>query len=225
MILHIESATRNCSVALANKGELIGVKELNEGSFSHSEKLHAFIDELMLEASIEMKDLSAVAVSKGPGSYTGLRIGVSAAKGICYSMGIPLLAVPTLESLAHQLHPEKGSYIIPMIDARRMEVFNAIYNSDLELVTPTQATVLDETSFADLFDKAPVYLIGDGADKCIDLFKHENARIIQGKSPSSKEMVPLAYELFKNSKFEDVAYFEPYYLKDFVAGKPKKPLL
>lgn len=225
MILHIESATRNCSVALANKGELIGLKELNEGSFSHSEKLHAFIEELMLDASVKMSDLSAVAVSKGPGSYTGLRIGVSAAKGICYAMGIPLLAISTLESIAHQVNAEEGSFIIPMIDARRMEVFNAIYDSDKNLIEPTQATVLDEHSFADLFEKAPCYMIGDGADKCTDLFDHQNARFIVGKSPSSREMVPLAFQMFQQERFEDVAYFEPYYLKDFVAGKPKKPLI
>ena len=220
LILSIETATTNCSVSLSKNGETLLLKEDNSNNYSHAERLHVFIDETLREANIERSELEAIAVSKGPGSYTGLRIGVSAAKGLCYALDIPLISVSTLEALAYQVNVDNG-VIVPMLDARRMEVYSAIYSSNLKQVRDIEAQILDESSFTQELSKGKVYFIGNGVEKTKALLKHENAFFIEGKLPSANQMSALAYLKYKKSDTEDVAYFEPYYLKDFVALKPK----
>ena len=220
LILNIETATTNCSVALAKDGKTIAILEENDKNYSHSERLHVYINEILAKAKKTLKDLDAIAVSKGPGSYTGLRIGVSAAKGLCFSLDIPLISVNTLEALAHQVKIDRG-FIIPMLDARRMEVYSAIYNHKQELIRDTEAQILDENSFKDLLNKDQVYFIGSGVEKTKELLQHKNACYIEDKLPSANEMSMLSYEKYKKSDTEDVAYFEPFYLKDFVVLKPK----
>ncbi len=197
------------------------MKEINEGHFSHAEKLHPFIEEVIRQSNISFSDLSAVAVSKGPGSYTGLRIGVSAAKGLCYTLDIPLISVDTLQVLASAAEADKDSLIIPLLDARRMEVYGAVFNSDFEQIRETEAEIIDENSFADFLKNGKIYFLGDGAEKCKEVIKDKNAVFLKDYFPSSKNMVAFSTQKFRNSDFEDVAYFEPFYLKDFIAGKPK----
>ncbi len=213
-ILNIETATKNCSVALAKNGETILCKEMAEQGFSHAEKLHLFIEEIIKEAGITFSDLSAVGVSQGPGSYTGLRIGVSAAKGLCYAQEIPLISVDTLTVLANQLQIENG-IIIPMIDARRMEVYSAIFNAKKEMIREVQAEILTDSSFSDIDD--PVYFVGDSNEKAKTIVSKSNFNFVDTVFyPSAKEMSAISYKKFLNNSFEDVAYFEPYYLKDFM---------
>ncbi len=218
MILCIETATTNCSVALGKEGKLVALKEDYSSDYSHAERLHLFIDAILRENDLESKDLSGVAVSKGPGSYTGLRIGVSAAKGLCFSLDIPLISIPTLTSLARQVDVEAGEFIIPLLDARRMEVYTAGFNSSFDQVFDTRAQILEEDAFAAYLDKGVVTFIGNGVEKFQKICRHENAVFIKGKLPSAAEMPSIAFEKFQKSDFEDVAYFEPYYLKDFKAG-------
>ncbi len=220
LILNIETATTNCSVALAKDGDTIALLEENDKNYSHSERLHIYINDVLVKANISMKELDAIAVSKGPGSYTGLRIGVSAAKGLCYSLDIPLISVHTLEALAHQVNVDKG-FIVPMLDARRMEVYSSIYNHNYELVRDTEAQILDEYSFQNILNQDDVYFIGSGVEKTKELIQHENANFIENKLPSANEMSLLSFKKYKISDMENVAYFEPYYLKDFVALRPK----
>lgn len=213
-ILNIETATKNCSVALAKNGETILCKEMAEEGFSHAEKLHLFIEEIIKEAGITFSDLSAVAVSQGPGSYTGLRIGVSAAKGLCYALEIPLISVDTLTVLANQLQIENG-IIIPMIDARRMEVYSAIFNAKKEMIREVQAEILTDCSFSDIDDA--VYFVGDSNEKAKTILTKSNFNFVDTVFyPSANEMSAISYKKFLNNSFEDVAYFEPYYLKDFM---------
>lgn len=213
-ILNIETATKNCSVALAKNGETILCKEMAEQGFSHAEKLHLFIEEIIKDADITFSDLSAVAVSQGPGSYTGLRIGVSAAKGLCYALEIPLISVDTLTVLASQLQIENG-IIIPMIDARRMEVYSAIFNVKKEMIREVQAEILTDSSFADI--DTPVYFVGDSNEKAKTILTKSNFNFVDTIfHPSAKEMSAISYRKFLDNSFEDVAYFEPYYLKDFM---------
>ena len=219
-ILNIETATKNCSVAIAKDGKTILCKEMAEEGYSHAEKLHVFINEILNEIEISYKDLSAVAVSQGPGSYTGLRIGVSAAKGLCYALDIPLIAIDTLEVLASQVKVANG-IIIPMIDARRMEVYSAIFDSKLNKIREVQAEIIEEDSFSTI--DLPIYFVGDCASKCKTVLTKENFIFLEDKIfPSANEMSALSYEKFKNNDTVDVAYFEPYYLKDFVGTFPKK---
>lgn len=220
-ILNIETATKNCSVSIAKNGEVLAMKELNDGNYSHAEKLHPFIQEVLKEASVKNEEIDAVAVSKGPGSYTGLRIGVSAAKGLCFSFEKPLISVETLKSLAHSLIIEEGR-ILPMLDARRMEVYAAVYNEHYEEIREIKAEIIDENSFSDYLNQGKVYFLGDGAAKCKEVITHKNAIFIEGKFPSSKEMAQLSYDKYKKNDIEDVAYFEPFYLKDFVVTPEKK---
>lgn len=220
-ILHIETATKNCSVSVADKGELLAIQELNDGNYSHAEKLHPFIQQVMEEAKLSFNDVDAVAVSKGPGSYTGLRIGVSAAKGLCFAFDKPLISIETLQSLAHKVSTEEG-VIIPMLDARRMEVYAAVYNSKHEQVRDIKAEIIAENSFQEYLLKGKVYFLGDGAEKCKEVITHENAVFIDGEFPSAKEMVKLSFDKYKKNDIEDVAYFEPFYLKDFVVTPEKK---
>lgn len=220
LVLNIETATTNCSVSLSKDGETLVLKEDNSSGYSHAEMLHVFIDEVFKISKIKPSEIDAVSVSKGPGSYTGLRIGVSAAKGLCFALNKPLIAIGTLESLAHQVHIEEG-FIVPMLDARRMEVYSAIYNSKLELFREIKAEILTLESYSDLLKSSKVYFIGNGVKKTKSLIQHPNAVFIEGKLPSANEMAFLAELKYEKSDTEDVAYFEPYYLKDFIALKKK----
>ena len=217
VILCIETATTNCSVAIAVDGKIIALEEDNNHQYSHAEKLHLFIDEVLAKSGTLKSSLQAIAVSKGPGSYTGLRIGVSAAKGLCFAMDIPLISIPTLEALAHQAVIENG-LIIPMLDARRLEVYAAVFSSENDQIRETKAEVLDKNSYYDYLKINNVCFIGDGVEKFKSLCKHKNAIFMEGKLPSAKQMGVLAEIKYRKNDFEDVAYFEPYYLKDFIPG-------
>jgi len=217
IILNIETATKNCSVALAKEGKIVACKEIAEQNFSHAEKLHVFIEELLIENQLQFSDLSAIAVSQGPGSYTGIRIGVSSAKGFCYALNIPMIAIDTLQLTAKQIQIEDG-IIIPMIDARRMEVFTAFYDKNYQQIRNTQAEIIDETSYQEISEI--IHLVGDGTEK----FKNtltDNKFIFHSDVvfPSAKQMTQLSFDKFLKNDFVDVAYFEPYYLKDFVLTK------
>jgi len=227
LILCIETATTVCSVVLAKDGKLISIREINKG-YTHAENITIFIDEVLKEAKLKPTDIDAVCVSKGPGSYTGLRIGVSTAKGLCYALDKPLLSINSLFSMAEGVRNSQFSILnsqfcfCPMIDARRMEVYCAIYNQSGAEVKPTCAEIIDENSFADLLSKNKIYFFGDGAEKCkAILSKHKNAVFVSDIFPSAKNMIKLAEEKYNQKQFEDVAYFEPYYLKEFIAGKKK----
>ncbi len=217
-ILCIETSTTNCSVALVKDKEVIRLKEDYDSTYSHAERLHTFIDDVVKDQGISLKDLSAISISKGPGSYTGLRIGVSAAKGLCFALDIPLISVPTLQSLALQVPYQKGIYIVPMIDARRMEVYSAVFSDSYEEIRETKAEILIDSSFEEYLHKDKVYFIGNGVEKFSVICNAKNAVFISGKLPSANEMAGLSYAKFLNKDFEDVGYFEPYYLKDFVTG-------
>jgi tRNA threonylcarbamoyladenosine biosynthesis protein TsaB len=219
-ILNIETATTNCSVSLSKNGKTILLKEDYNNNYSHAERLHIYIDAVLNEAGITSKDLDAVAVSKGPGSYTGLRIGVSAAKGLCFALDKPLVSVSTLEALAHQVIYNDG-VIVAMLDARRMEVYSAIFDSKYHQIRETEAQIIDADSFNSYLQEGKVYFIGNGVEKTKTLINHPNAVFIEDKLPSANEMSFLVYNKFKIMDTENVAYFEPYYLKDFVALKPK----
>ncbi|MBW1294640.1 tRNA (adenosine(37)-N6)-threonylcarbamoyltransferase complex dimerization subunit type 1 TsaB [Aquimarina litoralis] len=216
-ILCLETSTTNCSVALCKSGEVISLKEDYDVKYSHAERLHQFIKLVLEDAKIAFEELDAVAVSKGPGSYTGLRIGVSSAKGLCYGLGIPLISISTLHALALQLECNKG-YIVPMIDARRMEVYSTIFSNDYIQERAIDAEILTSESYDTYLKNNKVYFIGNGVDKFKEICEHENAVFVLEKLPSSKEMAMLSYQKYITSDFEDVSYFEPYYLKDFIAG-------
>ncbi|MCD9575834.1 tRNA (adenosine(37)-N6)-threonylcarbamoyltransferase complex dimerization subunit type 1 TsaB [Flavobacterium soyae] len=213
-ILNIETATKNCSVSIAKNGETIFCKEIAEEGYSHAEKLHVFIEEVIAESGITVQDLGAIAVSQGPGSYTGLRIGVSAAKGLCFALNIPLIAVDTLQTLASKANVSDGK-IIPMLDARRMEVYSEIFNADLEVERGIQAEIITEDSFAAYTEK--LYFVGDCAEKCKPVLTKENFVFLEEiKYPSAREMSKISFDKYQISDTVDVAYFEPYYLKDFM---------
>lgn len=219
-ILNIETATRNCSVSIARDGEVIALKEVAESGYSHAEKLHVFIEEALLESQLRFSDLQAVAVSQGPGSYTGLRIGVSAAKGLCYALNIPLIAVDTLQVLASQVQINDG-LIVPMIDARRMEVYSAIYDTQFHQVRGVEAQIIDENSFAEY--RQNLYFVGDCQSKCQEVLKAENHFFLsETEFPSAKEMAKISYKKMTQNTFENLAYFEPFYLKDFMVTTAKK---
>ena len=216
-ILCIETTTTNCSVALAKDGIIATLLEDNDKAYSHAEKLHVFIDKVLTKSGISKNQLDAVAVSKGPGSYTGLRIGVSAAKGLSYALDIPLIAISTLEALSFQIQNPEG-YIIPMIDARRMEVFTTVFDENFKQIIPIEALILNENSFEDYLSKSKVSFLGNANEKFKAICSHSNAIFIEDKLPSAKQMSVLAEKAYKKSDFENVAYFEPYYLKDFISG-------
>ena len=219
-ILNIETATKNCSVSIAKNGETILCKEIAEEGYSHAEKLHVFIEEIIAEAKISVQDLAAIAVSQGPGSYTGLRIGVSAAKGLCFALNVPLIAVDTLQILASQAKVQDGK-IIPMLDARRMEVYSEIFNANLEIEREIQAEVIDENSFKDFTEN--IYFVGDCAEKCKSVLTKENFVFLEDiKYPSASAMSKISFDKYQKSDTVDVAYFEPYYLKDFMMAPPSK---
>ncbi|WP_136466083.1 tRNA (adenosine(37)-N6)-threonylcarbamoyltransferase complex dimerization subunit type 1 TsaB [Flagellimonas onchidii] len=221
-ILNVETATTNCSVSISEDNNIVCLKENNAINYSHSEQLHVFIKEALDEASLSFSDLDAVAVSKGPGSYTGLRIGVSAAKGLCFSLDLPLIAIPTLQSMALQVSSEEGEVIIPVLDARRMEVYSCVFDNGFQEIRETRAEIIDEDSFQEYSSFKKVHIVGNGAEKCQGVLSHDNFQFDTSIVPSAKEMATLSFEHFKDGIFEDVAYFEPYYLKDFVLQTKKK---
>lgn len=214
MILCLETATTNCSVALFEQGQCISYKENATEGYSHNEQLHEFIEEVMAMAGVELQTLDAIAVSKGPGSYTGLRIGVSTAKGLCYALSIPLIAIETL-SILGQMSANKTPFVIPMIDARRMEVYAAVLNQERAVIQPAFAEILNEESFSVWLKKGAVTFIGNGVNKWQAQCEHKNANFSPSVLPSARIMGALANRAFLTKNFEDVAYFEPYYLKDF----------
>ncbi len=234
LILHIESSTDVCSVALANENGIIDFRESAEVR-SHASILSVFVDEILRKNKTEVSNLQAIAVSMGPGSYTGLRIGVSVAKGLCYGANIPLIALPTLQFMAmgflQQQLKKNGQIVLddalycPMLDARRLEVYTAFFNKHGEFESETTAEIIDENSFNDLLLNNIVYFFGNGSDKCASIITHANARFISGIYPSAKDMIELSQELFQMQDFKDVAYFEPFYLKDFVSTTPKNKIL
>ena len=223
VILNLETSSTNCSVCLAKDGVILAMKELNSENYSHAEKLHVFIEEVMNEAALKMQDLEAIAVSKGPGSYTGLRIGVSAAKGLCYALDVPLVSVSTLKSMASQLKSvDEDALVIPVLDARRMEVYSAVFDNHLNQVRETKAEIIDEQSFEEYIGSTSVHFLGSGAEKIKGIFNSDNLTFHLDVVPSAKEMALISFDKFKNKDFEDVAYFEPYYLKDFVLQTKKE---
>ena len=219
-ILNIETTSKNCSVAVAKDGVPLAIRELAELGYSHAEKLHVFVNEVLQEAALQLNDLDAIAVSQGPGSYTGLRIGVSAAKGFCLALDIPMIAIDTMEVLARQVNLNEG-FIIPLIDARRMEVYTATFNADYSKNEDTKAAIIASDSFSSLDEK--IYFIGDGVAKCKSILVKDSFHFLDAIIfPSSKEMCQLSFEKHKKSDYVNVAYFEPYYLKDFMVTTPKK---
>lgn len=217
-ILNIETSSTVCSVSLCKNGELISFKEINDG-FTHAENLHVFIEEVLKTANISVKELNAVAISKGPGSYTGLRIGVSAAKGLAFSLNIPLIALDTLQLMTNSalINDDSGAVYCPMIDARRMEIYTAVYDKDLKQLKETEALIVDEKSIQPLSSFEKIYFFGDGMQKCKEVLSTlKNANFIDSVLPSAKNMCDLSYKKYSEKQFEDVAYFEPFYLKDFL---------
>ncbi|MGC6428127.1 MAG: tRNA (adenosine(37)-N6)-threonylcarbamoyltransferase complex dimerization subunit type 1 TsaB [Flavobacteriales bacterium] len=219
LILCIETSTKSCSVALSLQGKSIVDRELISKNYSHSEKLTVFVQELMNQSGYEFFQLDAIAISMGPGSYTGLRIGVSTAKGICYASEKPLIAISTLEAMAKGMESkEQNKCYCPMIDARRMEVYCGLYGN---IQSDVQAKILEENSFHEELNHGEILFFGDGAHKFKALCKHPNAHFVNDIFPSAKDMCLLAQQAFDRKEFKDVAYFEPFYLKDFVAGPHK----
>ena len=227
-ILNIETSTDVCSVAISDNGQVVFNKEDHSGP-NHAVKLGVHVDEALSFIDAHGIPLEAVAVSCGPGSYTGLRIGVSMAKGICYGRDVKLISIPTLELMAVPVllgeHPaEEDALIVPMLDARRMEVYAKVMDRALKEVRPIQADIVDADTYKEYLDRGTVYFFGNGAEKCMEVINHPNARLVKGIEPLAKNMAPLAEKRFVEGKFEDVAYFVPFYLKDFVAKMPKKLL-
>jgi len=225
LLLQIETATTSCSVALAKNGIVLGFRQLNQRNI-HAEVITLFIEELLLAADLKYKDLDAIAVSSGPGSYTGLRIGISTAKGLCFALDKPLIAIETLEAMTYGVFNNEiaavteDMLLCPMIDARRMEVFTAIFTAGHVKIKPTAAEIIDADSFSALLETNRILFFGDGADKCRDILgANPNAFFLPDFTNSATYLTQKALEKFRNNEFVDVAYFEPYYLKDFVAGK------
>jgi len=224
LILLLETATTTCSVALAKNGSIIALKEVNERNI-HASHITLFIEEVMLAAKKKYSDLEAIAISKGPGSYTGLRIGVSTAKGLCYALDIPLIGIDTIEAMASGLTESvnipDSSLLIPMLDARRMEVYTGIYRKDLSIVESVSAKIIDKDSFNEYNDQS-LFLFGDGADKFRTLFADQPNINFIDFSTSASHLNALALRKFRDSDFENLAYFEPFYLKDFLLTTSKK---
>lgn len=214
-LLCLETSGKNCSVALTQNDSILAHRSICTGSFSHAENLHLFIEQVIQEAELSLSDITAVSLSQGPGSYTGLRIGTSTAKGLCFALQIPLITVSSLEVLTRQVSFD--GYIVPMFDARRMEVYTAVFNAHYQQVTPTKALVLDTHSFSDLKSDKVLFL-GDGSEKFSAICTHKKASFIPRIFPDAKNMGAISYEKLTRKDFTDVAYFEPDYLKPFHAG-------
>ena len=227
-IILIETSTSLCSTALVEDGKVV-CERISDEPRAHASKTALFVSEMLSEKGLKVSDCDAVAVSKGPGSYTGLRVGVSTAKGLCFGAGIPMISVGTLDTLVWQaldgnMLPEGCRYIIPMIDARRMEVYTGIFTPDGKQISPTVAQIIDADSFKDQLAEGPVLFIGDGADKCKDTLTSPNARFIQC-CPKASSMMHPAIDALEAKRFEDVAYFEPFYLKEFITTVSKKKII
>ena len=223
LILHLETATTVCSVALAEQGKIIDYHEINEG-YKHDESLVFFVQQLLLKNNIKTQDLQAIAVSAGPGSYTGLRIGVSAAKGFCAALNIPLITLSTLHILAEAFvatHPHFDGLLAPMLDARRMEVYTALFTNNLERLTPDAPLVVDNSAFSTQLLNQKIAFFGNGALKCQETITHSNANFTANIEVSARYMCQAAYKAYQKQVFADLAYFEPYYLKPFQAGVKK----
>ncbi len=221
-LLHLETATKVCSVALSLDGKLRQLQEIEEEGYAHGEKLTLLIEDALKAENIDIQQIAAVSISSGPGSYTGLRIGVSTAKGLCYALGIPLISIDSLlaiQQVAKEIYPNQA--VASLIDARRMEVFASIYDKDRELLKSISADIIDENSYLEF---EPFIACGDGAEKLREVWSHRKTTIDSNIKSSAKGQVELGYQKYLNSEFEDVAYFEPFYLKDFVMlVKAKKP--
>lgn len=234
IILNIETSTEVCSVSISENGELLFEKETLEG-LNHSELLTVFIEQLLKENKFDLKRIDAVAVSKGPGSYTGLRIGVSVAKGFCYALDKPLIAISTLDAMANYAAANLNSYyavqanesvlLCPMIDARRMEVYTSVYDSKGKNLEPISAKIIDENSFSEYLAKDKILFFGNGAEKCRQKLNHPNVLFAGPQKASARFMIKIAENKYKNKEFENVAYFEPFYLKDFIATIPKNKII
>ena len=221
-ILHIETSSKNCSVAISDGEEILCLCEEVSENYKQSESLHTFIEWALEGAEIALKDLDAVSLGKGPGSYTGLRIGAASAKGFCYGLKIPLIATNSLETMIEPFLNKDYDFIIPLIDARRMEVYTAIFEGKTgEMLTDTEAKILDETSFQEFVGKKVIF-VGDGAKKAKEILQLTNAEFNDSIYPSAKYLIKRALEKFNTNELEDTAYFEPFYLKDFQGVKKKK---
>jgi tRNA threonylcarbamoyladenosine biosynthesis protein TsaB len=230
LLLCLETSTRSCSVALGQNGKVLALKESTEEQYSHAENLTVFIQDVCTQAKIKLQEVDAIAVSQGPGSFTGLRIGVSTAKGLCYALNKPLIAINSLQAMAigclnQQSDPDsyragkEKPLLCPMIDAKRMEVYCAVYDGQMNEIKKTAAEIIEGGSFADFLKNQKMVFFGDGAEKCKTTLTHPNATFIPGIHPSAQFMIPLAEKCFSEKRFEDVAYFEPFYLKDFIGVK------
>lgn len=221
LILSIETSAKVCSAAIHDQGELITTKEIHIGQ-SHASQLAVLINEVIKESKIEVSQLSAVAVSSGPGSYTGLRIGTSTAKGLCFALDIPLISIGSLELLAYQMSKQNSThaYLCPMIDARRMEVYCEVFDSSLNVVQPIEAKIIEPSSFAELLAEKEIIFFGDGSEKCKDQITHPNANFVSGMYAAASEMGQPVYQKFQKQQVDDVANFEPHYLKEFMIKKP-----
>jgi tRNA threonylcarbamoyladenosine biosynthesis protein TsaB len=222
LILSLETSAKVCSAAIHDSTKLVAHAEIHIGQ-SHASKLAVLIEEVRKEAGIEFSQLAAVAISSGPGSYTGLRIGTSTAKGLCFALDIPLIAVGSLELLAFQMkaHNPQQAHLCPMIDARRMEVYCLVTDSTLNIVLPTEAKVIDGDSFKEILDKYRVLFFGDGADKCKEQITHKNAQFVDGVYAKASQLGFLAFDKLKRNEVEDLVNFEPHYLKEFMIKQPK----
>ncbi|MGB5990321.1 MAG: tRNA (adenosine(37)-N6)-threonylcarbamoyltransferase complex dimerization subunit type 1 TsaB [Marinifilaceae bacterium] len=228
-IINIETSTEVCSVALCKDNKVIALKENKEG-LNHAKLVTIFVDAILEEAEIDIKEIDAIGISKGPGSYTGLRIGVSTAKGLCYGAQIPMIGINTLQAISVEAikraeNIDKDTWFCPMIDARRMEVFCAFFDTNNKQQEDIKAVIVDQDSFKEILTKRKVVFFGNGAEKCKETITHKNAIFIDNIRNSAANMAALSNEAFKNQSFEDIAYFEPFYLKDFVAIPSKKKLL
>lgn len=225
LILCIETATEICSVALAQNGKTLGLLQIEQGN-AHASQLHGLVQSVLQNAGFGLNQIDAVAVCKGPGSYTGLRVGVSAAKGYCFALDIPLIAIDSLTSLAAYFvqnnNVSQDALLVPMIDARRMEVYTAVFNQQLNMLEPIEAKIIEHNSYHQLLDQKEMVFFGNGAEKCKELLHHQNAIFVPKINCSADGLAALAHDAFLNKAFENVAYFEPFYLKDFVGTKAKK---
>ena len=222
-ILHIETSSKNCSVAISDGEKILCLCEEVSENYKQSESLHSYVEWALEGAKLTLKDIEAVSLGKGPGSYTGLRIGASSAKGFCYGLQIPLIATNSLETMIEPFLNKEYDFIIPLIDARRMEVYSAVFDGNSgEMISATEAKILDENSYQEYQDKK-ILFVGDGAKKAKEILQLENAEFNETVYPSAKYLIKKAVEKYNRQEFEDVAYFEPFYLKDFQGVKKKKP--
>ncbi len=234
LILHIETSTPVCSAALSRDGHLLKLIETNDPR-SHASRLAPFIDELLKFSKLSISDLDAISVSLGPGSYTGLRIGVSTAKGLAYAATLPIIGISTLQALANRVIMENKAelkdlvtdnfLLCPMIDARRMEVYTAFFSPTLKLVRAVQADIIETNTYLEYLESGPVVFFGNGSDKCREIIKHPNAIFFEGLEPSGRFMIQLAESAWERQEFVNTAYFEPFYLKDFIATIPKNKII